>query len=93
METKVLKIVAQDELKFVPSRKTESGQVAKRVIRLKDIDDYGDEFLCTVFGNLAQCNFYAGDVVAASLRFQTREASGAWYQDIICTNIVKLSNT
>ena len=45
-----------------------------------------------MFGNLAQCRFYEGELVAASLRFQVHEVNGAVYQDIVVNDVVKLLN-
>ena len=75
------------------SQKVEGGQLAKCVIRLKVFGGgkYGDEYACTMFGNLAQCRFYEGDLVVASLRFQVHEVNGILYQEIIANDIVKIS--
>jgi hypothetical protein len=45
-----------------------------------------------MFGNLAQCKFYEGDLVAASLRFQVHEVNGSVYQEVIVNEVVKLLN-
>ena len=64
------------------------------VIRLKEFggSKFGNEYACTIFGNLAQCKFYEGDLVAASLRFQVHEVNGAVYQEVIANDVVKLLN-
>ncbi len=91
MVTKILKVMAQTEPVYVPSKKTDNGQLAKSMIRLKELGgDYEDEYNCTMFGNLAECKFAVGKTVVASLRFQTHESNGAWYQDIVANDIVKL---
>ena len=88
MQTKILKVVAQTEAVYVPSRKAGSGHVAKSVIRLKELGgEYEDEYACVAFGNLAECKFVEGDLVAAALRFQTREVNGQFYQDVVATEI------
>lgn len=88
MVTKILKVVAQTEAVYVPSRKADRGQVAKSVIKLKELGgEFEDEYVCTLFGNLALCKFVAGDLVAASLRFQTHEVNGQFYQDVVATEI------
>lgn len=91
MSTFILKVVTQDTVSYVPSR--EGGQLAKCIIRLREFGSgkYGDEYVCTMFGNLAQCKFYEGDVVSASLRFQAHEVNGQYYQDIVVNDIVKLN--
>ena len=88
MVTKILKVVAQSEAVYVPSRKADRGQVAKSVIRLKELGgEYEDEFVCAMFGNLALCKFVAGDLVAAALRFQSHESNGQSYQDVVATDV------
>ena len=91
MQTKILKVVAQGEPSYVPSKKNENGQLAKCMIKLKELGgDYEDEYTCTVFGNLALVKFDKGDTVVAVLQFRTREAKGARYQDVVAKDIVKV---
>lgn len=88
MKTVICKVVAQTEAVYVPSKKAENGQVAKSVIKLKKLGgEFEDEYVCTLFGNLALCKFVAGDLVAASLRFQSHEVNGQSYQDVVATEI------
>ncbi len=88
MTTKILKVVAQTEPVYVPSKKTDSGQLAKSMIRLKELGgDYEDEYICAMFGNLALCRFDAGNTVIASLRFQTHESNGSYFQDVVANDI------
>ena len=93
MKTSILRVVSQGTVTYIPSSKEENGQLAKCVIRLREFGSgkYGDEFACTVFGNLAQCQFYEGDLVLASLRFQVHEVNANLYQDVVCNDIVKLN--
>ena len=84
MQTKICKVLAQTEPVNVPSKKSENGQLAKSMIRLKELGgDYEDEFICAMFGNLALCKFAPGSLVAAALRFQTREQ----FQDVVASDI------
>ena len=78
---------------YVPSSKEKSGQLAKCVIRLKEFGSskFGDEYICTMFGNLAQCRFAEGDLVAASLRFQVHEVNGNCYQEILTNDVVSIN--
>ena len=93
MKTTVFKVVTQGTVSYVASQKAEGGQLAKCVIRFRELGgSYADEYVCTMFGNLAQCEFLEGDVVAASLRFQVHEANGNLYQDIVVNDVVKLNN-
>ena len=88
MVTKILKVVAQTEPVSVPSKKSNSGQLAKSMIRLKELgDDYEDEYICAMFGDLALCKFAVGKTVIASLRFQTHEANGSFFQDVVANEI------
>ena len=93
METKILRVVSQGDVTYIPSTKQEGGQLAKCVIRLKEFGGgkFGDEYICTMFGNLAQCRFTEGDLVAASLRFQVHEVNGNWYQEIIANDVVSIN--
>ena len=91
MVTKILKVVAQTEAVYVPSKKQDNGQLAKSMIRLKELGgDYEDEYQCAMLGNLALCKFEAGQTVVACLRFQTHESNGTFYQDIVVNEIVKI---
>ena len=92
MKTNVFRVVSQQAVSYIPSTKQEGGQLAKSVIRLKEFGSgkFGNEYACTLFGNLALCKFYENDLVAASLRFQVHEVNGILYQEIIANDIVKL---
>ena len=92
METKILKVVRQGEAFSVQSQKSESGQVQKCNIVLRELggSKYENEYVCTLLGNLAVYRFYEGDVVAATLRFSTHEYQGQTFQEIVATDIVKL---
>lgn len=92
MKTIIAKVISQTEPTYVPSKKQESGQLAKSYIRLRELGgDYEDEYNCTMFGNLAECKFAVGKTVVASLRFQTHESNGAYYQDIVANDIQPLN--
>ena len=94
MVTKILKVMAQTEPVYVPCKKTDSGQVAKSMIRLKELGgDYEDEYICAMFGNLALCKFAVGKTVIASLRFQTHESNGSYFQDVVANTIMSLTPT
>ena len=93
MKTNIYRVVSQGDVTYVASQKAEGGQLAKCLIRLKEFGGgkFGDEYACTMFGNLAQCRFAEGELVAASLRFQVHEVNGAVYQEVIANDVVKLS--
>ncbi|MBO4565459.1 MAG: hypothetical protein J5720_08495 [Bacteroidaceae bacterium] len=91
MQTKICKVVEQSSVVYVPSKKQENGQLAKSMIRLRELGgDYEDEYICAMFGNLAQCKFAEGCIVVASLRFQTHESNGSYFQDVVANEIQPL---
>lgn len=93
MRSNFYRVVSQSDVTYVASQKAEDGQLAKCLIRLKEFGGkFGNEYACTMFGNLAQCKFNEGDLVAASLRFQVHEVNAAAYQEVIVNDIVKLTN-
>ena len=84
--------MAQTEPVMVPSKKQESGKLAKSMIRLKELGgEYEDEFVGAMFGNLAQCRFEAGSLVVATMRFQTHESNGSYFQDVVVTDVRKIN--
>lgn len=92
MQTKLLKIIAQTETTYVQSRKNENGQVTKCYIRLRELGgEHEDEYLCALYGGLAERRFEPGKLVAASLRFSTHETNGTRYQDIVAYEIVQIN--
>ena len=92
MEVKILRVVRQGESFNVQSSKQESGQIKKCNIVLRELggSKFENEFVCTMLGNLAECKFYEGDVVAATLRFSTHDYQGQTFQEILLTDIVKI---
>ena len=92
MKTNIYRVVSQGDVTYVNSSKQEGGQLAKCMIRLKEFGGkFGNEYVCTMFGNLAQCKFSEGDLVIASLRFQVHEVNGSVYQEIVANDVVNLS--
>lgn len=93
MKSILLRVVSQGDVSYIPSTKQEGGQLAKCVIRLKEFGGgkFGNEYACTMFGNLAQCRFYEGDLVVASLRFQVHEVNGTVYQEVVANDVVKIN--
>ncbi len=92
MRTLIFRVVSQQAVTYVSSQKQEGGQLAKCMIRLKEFGSkFGDEYNVTLFGNLAQCRFAEGDLVAASLRFQVHEVNGAMYQEVVANDVIKIN--
>ena len=93
MMTNIYRVASQGDVSYVASQKAEGGQLAKCEIRLKKLggSKFSDEFVATLFGNLAQCRYYEGDIVVAVLRFSVHEVNGCLYQDVVCNDLVKLN--
>ena len=92
LEAKIFKVVRQGEAFSVQSQKAETGQIQKCNIVLKELGGkFENEYVCAMLGNLAACRFYEDDVVLATLRFSTHEFQGQVFQDVLATDIVKLS--
>ena len=93
MQAKILKVVRQGEAFGVQSAKSENGTIQKCNIVLREMGGkYENEYVCAMLGNLAACRFYEGDVVAATLRFSTHEYQNQVFQEILATDVVKISN-
>ena len=92
MEVRILKVVRQGEAFCVQSAKVDGGQIKKCNIVLKELGGkFENEYVCAMLGNLAACRFYEGDVVLATLRFSTHEYQGQTFQEILATDINRLS--
>lgn len=51
---------------------------------------YENQYAAAMLGNMAQCKFAPGALVAVTLRFTAREYNGQVYQDILVTDIEKV---
>ncbi len=93
MEAKILRVVRQGEAFSVQSTKSESGQIKKCNIVLRELggSKFENEYVCAMLGNLAVCKFYEGDLVIATMRFSTHEYQGQTFQEILATDIVKVN--
>ena len=92
MNAMILRVVKQGEPFSVQSQKSENGQMMKCNIVLQELGGkFENQYVGAMLGNAAQCKFYPGDVVAASLRFSTRDYNGATYRDMLVTDIGKLN--
>ena len=91
MNTQIMRVVQQGEAFAVQSQKSENGQMMKCNIVLQEMGGkYENQYAAAMLGNIAQCKFAPGTLVAVTLRFSTREYNGQVYQDILVTDIVKL---
>ncbi len=82
----------QGEAFSVQSQKSESGQIQKCNIVLRELggSKFENEFVCSMLGNLAESRFQEGELVAATLRFSTHEHQGQVYQEILVTDVYKI---
>lgn len=91
MQTMILKVAKCGEMFSVKSEKSETGQLNKRNLVLKELGGkFENEYAVAVLGNAASLVFYEGDLIVATLRFQTREYNGQTFQDITATDICLL---
>ena len=87
----IFKVIAQSESFAVQSQKAEGGQMNKCNIVLQEIGGkYENSYVATILGNQANMCFAKDELVAASLRFSTREYNGQVYQDIVVGEIIKV---
>ena len=88
MTERILKVVKSGELFTVKSEKSETGQINKKTLVLKELGGkFENEYNVSVLGNAASLTFNEGDLVIVTLRFQTREYNGQSFQDITVTEI------
>lgn len=65
--------------------------MSKCNIVLKELGGkYENSYVATILGEQAKMRFDKDELVAAALRFSTREYNGQVYQDIVVSEIVKL---
>ena len=85
------RVQAQSETMIVPSQKAEGGQISKCNIVLQELGGkFENTYVATILGEQAKVRYAKNDLVAASLRFSTREYNGQVYQDIVVSDIIKL---
>ena len=88
METKILRVVKCGECFTVKSEKSDDGVLNKRTLVLQELK-YANCYVVTALGNLATIQFDEGDIVIASLRFQSREYNGQMFMDVVATELIK----
>ena len=81
MYTQIMRVVQQGEAFAVQSQKSENGQMGGK---------YENQYAAAMLGNMAQCKYAPGELVAVTLRFTTHEHNGQVYQDILVTDIEKV---
>ena len=74
------RVKSQSETFFVQSQKAEGGQVSMCNVVLQELGGkFENQYVATIFGEQARIRFELNDLVAASLRFSTREYNGQTY--------------
>ena len=90
MKAMILRVLKCGEMLSVKSEKSENGILNKRQLVLQELGGkYEPTYVVTALGSLATLEFGEGDIVIATLRFQTREFNGQIYMDIVATEILK----
>lgn len=88
----LFRVVQQSEASTVQSQKAEGSQILKCTIVLQEFGGkFEDQFVGIILGDAANIRFRQGDLVAASLHFNTRDYKGSSYQDVIVKDIQKLN--
>ncbi len=91
MNAKMLRVVQQGQAFAVQSQNTEGGRLMKCNIVLQEMGGkYENQYVAVMLGNLAQCRFQPGDVVAATLRFSTHQFEDRVFQDVLVTDLYKV---
>ena len=87
------RVKSQSDTFFVQSQKAEGGQVSMCNVVLQELGGkFENSYVATIFGEQARTRFDRDDLVAASLRFSTREYNGQTFQDIVVNEIVKITH-
>ena len=90
MKPMILRVVKCGEMFSVPSEKSENGSLNKRIFVLQELGGkYENCYVVTALGNLAALVFQEGDLVIATLRFQSREYNGQMFMDVVATELIK----
>ena len=91
MNGKILKVLKCGELFSVKSEKTEGGSLNKRNLVLQELGGkYENQYVVSALGAQAAVELKEGNLVIATLRFQSREYNGQAFQDIIATELIIL---
>ena len=90
METKILRVLKCGECFTVKSEKSEGGVLNKRTLVLQELGGkYENCYVVSALGNLATIQFDEGDIVIATLRFQSREYNGQVFMDVVATELIR----
>ena len=90
MKEMILRVVKCGECFTVKSEKSEGGVLNKRTLVLQELGGkFEPTYVVSALDNLATIQFDEGDIVIASLRFQSREYNGQMFMDVVATEIIK----
>ena len=90
MKEIILRVVKSGEMISVKSEKSEGGMLNKRQLVLQELGGkYEPTYVVNALGNLATLELQEGDLVIATLRFQSREFNGQVYMDVVATELIK----
>ena len=90
MNTMILRVKKCGQMTTVQSEKSENGVLDKRTLVLQELGGkYENCYVVSALGNLASIQFNEGDIVIATLRFQSREYNGQAFMDVIATELIK----
>lgn len=90
MNPMLLRVLSSGEMTSVKSEKSEGGFLNKRQLVLQELGGkYEPTYVVTALGNLATLELHEGNLVFATLRFQSREFQGQKYMDIVATELIK----
>ena len=90
MKEMILRVVKCGECFTVKSEKSEGGVLNKRTLVLQELGGkYEPTYVVSALGNLASIQFNEGDIVIATLSFQSREYNGQMFMDVIATELIK----
>lgn len=90
MKERILRVAKSGEMISVKSEKSEGGMLNKRQLVLQELGGkYEPTYVVNALGNLATLELQEGDLVIATLRFQSREFNGQVYMDVVATELIK----
>ncbi len=90
MNEMILRVVKGGECFTVKSEKSDDGVLNKRTLVLQELGGkYANCYVVTALGNLATIQFDEGDIVIATLRFQSREYNGQMFMVVVATELIK----
>ncbi len=90
MDSKSFRVVQKDEPETITNKKGETMKKC-RIILKEDESDFGDQFVCAMFGPQCDNAYQSGDLVLAKLQFLDHQFQGNHYPEIYARSLVKLA--